>query len=246
MTFVIGELIFILVLLFAIIGLTFFCVVKVKGFLREYFGTSSLKDAIEKSRITDSETQRTVYGNESIYLDRIARDFPDLNINELKSSAEANIRSILHAIETKNTDDLKNKNDRIYAYAVNKIEDLKKDTVSIDSIKFHKTVLNKYHKDNNKCTMNFQTSMEYFYKKNKDIGRKVQMRFDTEFIHIIDTSAYGPKVRTLGINCPNCGAPVKDIDNPHCEYCTSGLVVPASGVELVKRVWFLDNIKEVR
>ena len=177
--------------------------------------------------------------------DKIRKDFPDLNINELKSSAESNIRNILHAIETKNKDDLKNKNDRIYAFAENKIEDLKDNKVRIDNIKFHKTVLNKYMKNNNVATMNFQTSMEYFYKKNNEIGRKIQVRFDTEFIHVIDTSAYGPKIRTLGINCPNCGAPVKDIDNPHCEYCTSGIIVPTSGVELVKRVWFLDNIKEV-
>ncbi len=245
MTVVLVELIAILVVLLLILGIGIFIVKKVRYFLNEYFHTTSLKQAIENSRVADSEMHKTVYGNESLYMDKIRKDFPDLNINELKSSAESNIRNILHAIETKNKDDLKNKNDRIYAFAENKIEDLKDNKVRIDNIKFHKTVLNKYMKNNNVATMNFQTSMEYFYKKNNEIGRKIQVRFDTEFIHVIDTSAYGPKIRTLGINCPNCGAPVKDIDNPHCEYCTSGIIVPTSGVELVKRVWFLDNIKEV-
>lgn len=245
MTLFIIELVIILVLLIFIIGLSLFIHTKLKKFLKEYFNTTSLKDAIEESKIRDSETRKTVYSNESIYLDRIKKDFPDLNLNELKSSAESNIRNILHAIETKDKSELKNKNDRIYAYAENKIEDLKKDTVRIDNIKFHKTVLNRYSKNKNVATMNFQTSMEYFYKKNSEMGRKIQVRFDTEFIHIIDTSVYGPKIRTLGINCPNCGAPVKDIDNPHCEYCNGGIIVPSSGVELVKRVWFLDNIKEV-
>ena len=246
MTFIMIELIIILVVLLLIIGIVVIITVKLRAFLKEYFGTTNLKEAIEESKIRDSETRKTVYGNETIYLDRIKHDFPDLNLNELKSSAESNIRNILHAIETKDKADLKNKNDRIYAYVENKIEDLKDSKVRIDNIRFHKTVLNRYSKDKNVCTMNFQTALEYFYKKDKDLGRKIQVRYDTEFIHIIDTSACGPKVRTLGINCPNCGAPVKDIDNPHCDYCNGGLIVPQSGVELVKRVWFLDNIKEVK
>ena len=211
----------------------------------EYFNTPSLKQAIENSKIADSENKKSVYSMEYIYLDSISKDFPALNINELKSSAEMNIRNILYAIETKNTKNLQNKNDRIYHYVESKIEDLKDNKVKIDNINFHKTVLNKYEKKNGIVTMYFQTSMEYFYKKNDELGRKIQTRYDTEFIHVIDTSDMSYKIKTFGINCPNCGAPVKDIDNPHCEYCTSGLIIPESGVEAVKHIWFLNNIKEI-
>lgn len=74
---------------------------------------------------------------ENVYLEQIKKDFPALNINELKSSAEMNIRNVLHAIETKDKNALRNKNDRIYAYAQSKIEDLKDDKFICDNINFH-------------------------------------------------------------------------------------------------------------
>ena len=88
----------ILLIMLAIILIVVFAILAVRKFLKEYFGTTSLKEAIETSEIADSETQKTVYSMEPVYLEQIKRDFPTLNINELKSSAEANIRNVLHAI----------------------------------------------------------------------------------------------------------------------------------------------------
>ncbi len=245
MTFLMIELLIIFVLLIGIILLFLFIRKKVRAFLLEYFGTSSLKEAIEKSKITDSETPKTVYSMENVYLDQIKKDFKGLNINELKSSAEMNIRNVLHAIETKDISLLKNKNDRIYAYATSKIEDLKDGVFVCDNISFHKTVLSKYEKHNEVATMEFQTSLEYYTKDNKNILRKKQTRFKTQFIHVIDQQLYGEnKIKILGLNCHNCGAPIKDIDNNKCEYCKSSLVIPQVGVEMVKRIWFLNNLKE--
>ena len=245
MTFLMTELIIIFVLLVLIILLFLLIRKKVRAFLLEYFGTTSLKEAIEKSRITDSETPKTVYSMESVYLDQISKDFPGLNINELKSSAEANIRNVLHAIETKDLNILKNKNEKIYAYAQNKIEDLKDDKFICDNIAFHKTVLNKYEKRKEVSTMEFQSSLEYYTREKGKMLRKKQVRFKTEFIHVIDQKLYGEhRIKVLGLNCHNCGAPIKDIDNKSCEYCSCNLIIPNSGVEFVKRIWFLNNLKE--
>ena len=246
MSGIIVTLVIILVLLLAIVALGLFIKVVVQRFLEKYFGTKSLSEAIEMSEITDSETPKTVYSMENVYLEQIKKDFPQLNINELKSSAEMNIRNILHAIETKDTKELQNKNDKIYAYVTSKIEDLKDDKFICDNINFHKTVLSRYEKKDEVATMEFQTSLEYFTReKKKKIGRKKQTRFKTQFIHVIDAKMYGEhKIRILGLNCPNCGAPIKDIDAKGCEYCSGSLIKPASGVEFVKRIWFLNNLKE--
>ena len=245
MGFITFNLIIIFVLLLMIIVLALVIKKKVGDFLQEYFGTRSLKKAIEISEITDSETPKTVYSMENVYLDRIKKDFPELNINELKSSAEMNIRNVLHAIETKDKNELKNKNDRIYAYVTNKIEDLKDEKFICDNINFHKTVLNKYEKKDDVATMEFQTSLEYFTKVKNKIGRKKQTRFKTQFIHVIDQKLYGEnKIKVLGLNCHNCGAPIKNVDKKNCEYCKSRIIIPQSGVEFVKRIWFLNNLKE--
>ena len=237
-------LIIIIILLLIIIGLSAFIIIMARGFLKDYFGTTSLKEAIAESRIKDSETPKTVYSMENVYLDRIRKDFPNLNINELKSSAEMNIRNVLHSIETKDLKELMNKNDRVYTFAKSKIEDLKDKDFVCDNIKFHKTVLSRYEKFNDSATMQFQTSLEYDGKDKK--GRiRIQTRFKTEFIHIIDAKMYGEnKIKVLGLNCHNCGAPIKNIDEKNCKYCKSRLIIPQSGVEFVKRIWFLNNLKE--
>ena len=245
MKVIIVELAIVFVLLISIIIMFLLIRKKVKGFLMEYFGTSSLKGAIEKSKITDSETHKTVYSMESVYLDQIRKDFPALNIEELKSSAEMNIRNVLRAIETKDTNELKNKNDRIYAYVTSKIEDLKDKKFICDNIVFHKTVLNRYEKHKEVATMEFQTALEYYTREDDKILRKKQTRFKTQFIHVIDQELYGEnKIKVLGLNCHNCGAPIRDVDNVNCEYCRSNIVIPQSGVEMVKRIWFLNNLKE--
>ena len=245
MNYIIIKLVLIVILLLTILGLSIFIIVKVRGFLKEYFDTTSLKEAIEKSRIADSEMHKTVYSMENVYLDQIRRDFPNLNIDELKASAEANITNVLNAIETKNVDLLKNKNEKIFNYVVSKIEDLKGEKFVCDNIVFHKTVLSKYEKHNETATMQFQTSLEYFTREKGKIGRKKQTRYKSEFIHVIDAKLYGEhRIRVLGLNCPNCGAPIKDIDSKGCEYCSGSLIVPSSGVEFVKRIWFLNNMKE--
>ena len=245
MKVLIVELLIIFILLVVIIGIILVIRKRIADFLEEYFGTRSFKEALEKSRIADSETPKTVYSMENVYLDQIKKDFPSLNINELKSSAEMNIRNVLHAIETKDTNELRNKNDRIYAYAVSKIEDLKDEKFVCDNINFHKTVLSRYEKKNEVATMEFQTSLEYFTREKGKIGRKKQTRFKTQFIHVIDAKMYGEhRIKVLGLNCHNCGAPIKDIDKRNCEYCNSKLIVSESGVEFVKRIWFLNNLKE--
>ena len=238
MSFIIVELIIILVLLVLIIGLYLLIRYKVRNFLLEYFGTTSLKDAIEKSKIEEEETPKSISSMENMYLSRIETDFPDLNLNELKSDAEKNIRNVLHSIETKDLSDLKNKNDRVYSFVKNRIEDLKDKKVIIDNINFHKTALNKYEKDSGKATITLVSSLEYYYKYDNERGRKIQTRYKTEFIYIIDYLKLPSNIKALGINCPNCGAPVKSLGNKHCDYCGTGII------EVTKKVWIINNIKE--
>ena len=232
------QLLLIFLLLGGIVFFIIFITRKVREFLMTYFNTPSLKQAIENSKIEDENTHKSIASMESVYIDRIKNDFPDLNMNELKSKAEANIMNVLDTIESKNIDHLKNKNEKIVAYTQHKIDDLKDKKVDIDNINIHKTLLNKYDVNNGIATITFASSLEYFYKKGSEIGHKIQTRFKTEFIYIIDASKLHNNVKGLGLNCPNCGAPVKTLGHKHCEYCNSGVI------EIVKKVWVINNIKE--
>lgn len=211
---------------------------KISNFLIKYFHTDNLKDAIDRSEITDSETPKSISSMESIYLPKIQEDFPELNINELKSIAESTILKIFNAIENKDKDIFLNR-EKINSYIISKIDDLKEDTCSYDKIKFHKTLLNKYERNNCIVTLEINTSLEYYYQINLNTKKKIQDRFRIEFIYIIDPDQVNIKTKAIGLNCPNCGATITMLGNKKCEYC--GSVVK----EIIKRVWIVNNIKQI-
>ena len=44
----------------------------------------------------------------------------------------------------------------------------------------------------------------------------------------------------IGINCPNCGAPVKNLGQKYCDYCGTGIR------EINVRSWSFESVKEER
>lgn len=213
---------------------------KIAHYLKKYLGTDDIGKAIELSEIENQETPKSLSGMESIALPLIKKDFPDLNINELKSKAESSIINYLESLENKEYKEIDNVSDSVKNYIISKINDLKdNDIVNYDSIKIHRTIVNKYEKKDNIATIYFQTGLEYMYKKNDSNMKKIQDRIETEFIYIIDTDKVNIKAKGIGLNCPNCGAPIKSVGDKTCEYCGSGIV------DIVKRTWYLNNIKNI-
>ena len=213
----------------------FFMKNKISDFTNKYFGTTDLKEAIEKSEVLASETPKSISSMENLYLPKIKNDFPDLNIKELKSMAESAILDCLNSIENNKIKN-KNYNFKINSWIKSKIEDLKNNSVHFDSIKFHKTSISRYENNAGIATIEFQASLEYFYKKGNEIGKKIQDRFKIEYIYIIDENKVDVDKKVLGLNCPNCGAPINHVGVKTCVYCGTGVK------EIVKRVWSLNNI----
>ena len=220
----------------AIFVIVFIIQIRARKFLKEFFNASSFREAFENSETEAAETPKSVSSMDSLYVSQIEKDFPDLNINELKSNSEKVIIDTLNAIENKDRDCML-ASDKINSYIRSKIDDLKDGSVIYDNIKIHKTVVNKYEKSDKIATIYFASSVEYFYKKNNEAGKKVQTRFKCEYIYIIDSEKIG-NVKALGLNCPNCGAPIKTLGHKHCEYCNTGVI------DIVKKTWIINNIKE--
>lgn len=229
-------LVLIIVILFLLLGVYLYIKKKVSGFTLKYFGTSDLKDAVEKSELLASETPKSLSSMESISLNQIKKDFPDLNINELKGMVEKSILECLDAIESKDSKNINIKSDKVISWINSRIKDLRNKEIKYDKIRFHRTVINKYEKEDGIATIYFQSALEYFYKENNNIGKKVQDRFKLEFIYIIDESKLEESKRVLGLNCPNCGAPIISLGEKVCNYCGTGIK------DLVKKTWNLNNI----
>lgn len=232
-----------LIFLILLVAFVFCFYLKVKFDLKnlfyKFFGTTNITDVLKEQEYESQETPKTLFGMESIYMPTVLKDFPDLNINELKAISEDYIIKCLNAIEKKDMCDLKFNSEKLNSFITSKINDLGDDDVKYDSIKIHKTILHRYEKSKSIATLKFQTALEYRHKKNDDEYKKIQDRFITEFIYIIDERQVPKTVKVLGLNCPNCGASVVSIGEKYCNYCGSGIK------DVVKRVWILNNISQI-
>lgn len=228
----------ILILIIIVLGVVYYVLKKkIQSFLLKYFNTKSLREVIEKTELEAENTPKSVTGMETVYKDIISKDFPEVNLSELKSMVEKAVLDSLNTIETGDINNYSYDASKPKAYVDSKISDYKGKNVKFDQIKFHKTVLKQYQNKNGIATMIFQTSLEYYLSLNGKRSKKVQDRYKVEFIYIVDSKQVGKKAKALGLNCPNCGAPITDTGVKTCKYCGSGTI------EIVKRVWILNNIE---
>lgn len=239
MEILIAILLIILIIILIIISIV---VSKIKRFTERTYGISNLEQLeglIELSEIEEANTPKSITGMESIYLPKIEKDFPELNINELKRISEKFIIEYLESCDSnKIISDIKYMSDKVITLFKTKIEDTKQNDIHFDSIKVHRTVLGSYEKKEGKATIIFNSSLEYFITGTDGVRKKVQDRIKTEFIYIIDNKKVGNVKKSVGLNCPNCGAPIKKVGHKTCDYCGAGVV------DIVKKNWILNNLTQ--
>lgn len=205
--------------------------IRINRFLKENFNMGSIKELIKETNLEEETREKTLYGMENIYEPILAKDFKELNLSELKSSVEENIIACYNCLNNKSVKDNEFKSENITTWIKEKIESMN-GTDQYSNVKIHRTVLNKYKKNSSIATLTFQTSYEYKFN-----GKLTQKRMQTEFVYIIDADKVDGNA--IGLNCPNCGAPIKSLGNKSCSYCGAGVI------DITKRVWILDNIKEI-
>lgn len=143
------SLIIILVLILVVIVLGLVLLHKLKKIL----GVSSISSLIKQARLEDEEIPKSLSNLDSLYLDKIKEDFPELNLNELKRECEKNILLYLQAIENKNTKDIKN--DKIKVSIDKVLKEYGSHNISFKKIRFHKTVVSKYENNQKVSTITF-------------------------------------------------------------------------------------------
>lgn len=227
MWFLIGIIIFILFCL--IVYFYFKC--KVNGFMNK-FGLSSadIGNIVKEVRLEDMDTPKSLSSMDSIYLEQIKKDFPDLNINELKRESEKVLLDCFNAI---NNNDISKLSGKIKSFAETMIND--NINVRFENIKIHNTVVSNYSKDRGIATIYFGSSFEYYRKENGE-RVKTQDRVKTEFIYIIDKEKVDTEVNALGIHCPNCGSPITSLGEKKCSYCGSAVL------EIIGKVFSCNDI----
>ena len=70
-----------------------------------------------------------------------------------------------------------------------------------------------------------------------DKNLKNQTVYEVSLVYVQDIDKVGAD-SGLGINCPNCGAPIKNLGMKFCEYCGTGVV------EVNERAWKFNSVNE--
>lgn len=229
MYFLIG----VIILIVFVVGIFIYIKVSIGSFFNKIgLSNMDLGSIISEARLEDQDVPKSLASMDSIYLERIKHDFPDININELKRKSEEVILNCLGAIEKRDSSSLKGS---IKEFCDSIINDNIGHNVSYDNIKIHNTVISDYKNDNGVSTIYFSSSVEYYL--NSDGKRvKIQDRFKCEFIYVYDTEKVDASKKVFGIRCPNCGSPITSLGEKSCSYC--GGVVR----ELIGRIFTCINI----
>ena len=229
MAFLLGVIVLIVFLVFVY----FYFRIRIRRMLDKFgFAGMNLKQVIDEAKLEDQEVPKSLSSMDSVYLEQIKKDFPDIHINELKREAERIILDAFRGVEKKDSSMFKGK---IKSFVDSMISDYTGKSVSFDSMRIHNTVVSSYKKDGGIATIYFATSFEY--QLNVDgKSTKTQDRAKTEFIYVYDMNEVDKDKKVLGIHCPNCGSPITSLGQKGCSYCGQAIL------EFIGRVFTCNDI----
>lgn len=219
---------------------------KIRRLSRNMFGTDSLLEGLKAQEERIAETPKSLPGMTKIYLPQIQKDFPEFSLAEFTQRSESQLKEVLAAVENQDLALLTGASRELSRQVSLWIEDDKRQHVreQFQNIGIHQTVISRYEKSAGCCTIKFQSAVEYWYKKWNPEGKtpgnadRVQARYEMEWMYVQDVEKLPQHIRAIGMNCPNCGAAIKNLGAKFCEYCGTA-VEPIS-----TRIWALNRIEE--
>lgn len=222
---------------------------KVKKRSRAIFGTDSVSEGIKRQRELMSETPRSLHSMTSVYLPMIMRDFPEFDYSLYKSKAQSLLRSYFNAVESKKASALSEEySNTLKNNVIGIIEDLNSRNVKqvYDRAVFHDVQIAKYIKTGKTAEIVFEISAGYYAYTVDGSGAvifgdknlKTQTVYEVGLMYVQDADSVEAHADALGINCPNCGAPIKNLGEKYCEYCGTAVA------EINIRAWRFSFVRE--
>ena len=196
----------------------------------------TFKENAPKIQEMKNSTPKSLSGMDSVYLPRIAEDFPELNIEQFKKMSRDSLLEVFNSIESQSID----KKSSLSSQLIKKTEEIIKDQKSqgikehFDNVLFHNMVISRYIKEKGKVLIIFQTALQYInyftdasgkvIRGEKEFHTQERYEISMQYIQDVDKVAEYTQGSSVGINCPNCGAPISNLGAKHCEYCGTGIV----------------------
>ncbi len=233
------PIIIITIILVLLAALIYYAVKKVihhvKRTLHIALRTASVMQGIEQSRNEQMLSPKSVSGMTRIYLPQIERDFPAFHYDECRQKAETILKSIFLCLNSSNIQLLKHASDALKQQVSVQIESLRQQDACAhySNITIHRTEISDYIKQNGRCVIVFQSAVGHIHyiTQNSTVidGSKTtvqQEKYNIELHYVQNTEALSnyAQSRSIGLTCPNCGAPITQLGQKTCAYCGSGIV----------------------
>lgn len=223
---------------------------KARTLSRQLWGTESISEGVEQMKREYATTPKSVSAMTSLMLPKITTDFPDFQYDEMKKRAQNVLTSYLRAITENNLGALQDANAELKAKLENYMNMLadRGRREHFDQVRIHRTEISQYRKSQGRCIITFQSACESYHYIEKDGSivegekdLKYQTKYNIDLIYIQNRELVSNEMdHALGINCPNCGAPISNLGAKFCEYCGTGVV------ELNIHAWSFSDVEEVK
>ena len=248
------AIIIILLLLLVLAGIIYYAYTRIREKVRQFstvmLGNASIAEGIKQRDLEVANTPRSVGSATGLYLPQIMKDFPEFHYDEMKTRAENVLMSYLRCIDGGSAASLTEGTNELRDKLKMRIQMLKSQgqREHFESIRIHRTEIREYRKTKGRCSIVFQSAVQYIHYVEKDgqilRGRKDltdQSKYNVEVIYIQDPDLVeNIKDAGLAMNCPNCGAPLPGLGAKKCEYCDSPVL------EINIRTWNFSSVKEAR
>lgn len=225
----------ILAIIISLMAAFFYIRKRLSEYSRALYGTSDIREGIDRAKSEMEQTPKSVSAMTSIFLPKIMKDFPAFNYDEMRELSKDVLTGYLMAINSKNAACLKYDGIDLRTKLEQHIMKLSSKNMHehYENIKIHRTEISNYKKTKGRCIITFQSSVESLHYITDESGRvtegdkeyKLQTKFDTDLLYIQDRDLVDEtESASLGLTCPNCGGPVKSLGAKVCEYCGAGIV----------------------
>ncbi len=235
-------------------------IIKVRGFFRKIekqtgkkIRADDLIKGFKESELGD-KSPASLNGMDRIYLPAIHKEFPDFQLAAVIPQVETFVKTWLDSIEAKDSSSLdkltispslKDRADEIIA-------DLRSQNISVfyDNIVIHRSVISEFVKENGMTIIRFQSAVGYLNYTLDSKGKVIRGSKDKkeETVYVVsyarisdaEIARQSGVVDVIGLNCPNCGAPIRSSNVSFCEFCGTGMKNLADDVF----GWTFTDIKE--
>lgn len=195
---------------------------------------------------------------------RINKDFPDLNLSQMQSAAQAVLVKSLDLLcqmtYGNNGDTIDRIRAELHGCGIgctrslaeelwHKVEAARSEGKSLvyRDVIVHKGGINEYQKTSSTVEITFQYSLQclqYQERNGKFISGNratpTQTRYNVKVINILDADRFAwEDIKGVGFTCPHCGAPVKHLGTDVCQFCGTAIKT----VDM--RIWLVDKLIEI-